>query len=90
MDAATSMELLTTSPIGDIKSLPTSEAQCRELACVPKRSVPTVWNRVCEQSEQEQVPITGVGDELRPAQTVLAKHKAYRQRNAKADAAETA
>jgi len=46
-------------------------------------SIASEWDK---QSGQEQVPITGVSAELRAAQTVLARHKAYRQRNEKADA----
>ncbi len=39
-----SLEILKlTLPIGNVKTIPTNEAQCRELSAVPKDKVAEVW-----------------------------------------------
>lgn len=54
MDANITIESIT-SPIGDVSKLPapTNEAQCRELAAVPKDKVAEVWQQVVEHAEEK-------------------------------------
>ena len=54
MDAAEVMRI--TSPIGDVA--PANEAQCRELAKVPKEQQAEVWRQIVMASEETETPIT--------------------------------